>query len=66
MSSFFLFPTTEEGWRQLIDSIACFMGLDGFVYSDIPPTREGWEEFYDYLWREFFSNQVYCDKIIDV
>ena len=62
----FLLPTTEAGWRQLIVSYAYMMGLDDYMYSDIPPTREGWEEFHDYLWREFFSNSAYYDRTIDV
>lgn len=61
-----MLPTTEDGWRQLIDNMGMLMGLGGYMYSDIPPTREGWEAFHDYLWREFFSNAAYYDRVIDV
>ena len=66
MSSVSLLPTTEDGWRHLIESYGCMMGLDEYMYSDIQPTREGWEEFHDYLWREFFSNSAYYDRVINV
>lgn len=66
MSSFFLFPTTEEGWKQLIESYAYMMGLDDYLIGDIPPTKEGWEELYDYLWREYFSNSSFNDRVINV
>ena len=61
-----MFPRTEDGWRQLIDNMGMLMGLGDYMYSDIPPTPEGWEEFHDYLWREFFSNAAYYDRVIDV
>ena len=61
-----MYPTTEEGWRQLIDNMDMLMRLDEYMYSDIPPTKEGWERFGEYLWREFFSNSAYNDRIIDV
>ena len=66
MCSVFMYPTTEDGWRLLIEGYACMMGLGEYMYSDIPPTREGWEEFHDYLWREFFSNAAYYDRVINV
>ena len=66
MSSVFLLPTTEDGWRQLVDNMGMLMRLEKCMYSDIPPTKEGWEEFGDYLCREYFSNSAYCDRVIDV
>ena len=34
MCSIFKNPTTEEGWKQLIEDYACMMGLGKYMYSD--------------------------------
>lgn len=62
MTSRFEFPKTEDGWKQLIKEIASLYGLNAFIYEDLPASRRGWEELWEYIERAFPP----CDEIREV